>query len=72
VAISGSTMLVFSRDAQRRAAAMMLIAYLTAPKATNPWAVELRDCERVPEPDPPSGEAVSDARRREHRSDTNP
>jgi ABC-type glycerol-3-phosphate transport system substrate-binding protein len=40
VANSGSTMLVFSRDAQRRAAAMRLIAYLTAPEVTNPWAVD--------------------------------
>jgi ABC-type glycerol-3-phosphate transport system substrate-binding protein len=40
VANSGSTMLVFSRDAQRRAAAMKLIAHLTAPDVTNPWAVE--------------------------------
>jgi ABC-type glycerol-3-phosphate transport system substrate-binding protein len=40
VANSGSTMLVFSRDPQRRAAAMKLIAYLMAPDVTNPWAVD--------------------------------
>jgi DNA-binding response OmpR family regulator len=32
--------MVFSRDAQRRAAAMKLIAHLTSPDVTNPWAVE--------------------------------
>lgn len=40
VANSGSTMLVFSRDATKRAAAMKLLAHLMRPETTNAWAVE--------------------------------
>lgn len=40
VANSGSTMLVFSRDATRRAAAMKVLAYLMSPDVTNAWAVD--------------------------------
>lgn len=40
VANSGSTMLVFSRDATRRAAAMKVLAYLMTPDTTNRWAVD--------------------------------
>jgi ABC-type glycerol-3-phosphate transport system substrate-binding protein len=40
VANSGSTMLVFSRDATRRAAAMKVLAHLMSPDITNAWAVD--------------------------------
>lgn len=40
VANSGSTLLVFSRDAARRSAAMKVLAYLMDPAVTNQWAVE--------------------------------